>query len=279
MKCRAGRLVVLASAIVLGFISYYTWFAPSGALTDAGQYPGHKPLTCLVKPRTAYTSDDYQYGVDAAKRALEIAFGQRGGIWDTYHLEKNPMLNKAIEEFIKGERAASIRELVLENKTPEEIHNLLKSAGFSHERKALFAGKNMGVVTYWRHDGTKTNDPSDPEAVPMDIYIHEDGGMVRIKPFGVPNPSGKAPRRQPHLSKAVLLDLTPQKKAGRLTYDLSFRNEAFKVSATNIPIPKTPAIYGGMYKPPFKNKQRLNGYISYLMGVAHQDLPFPLLCD
>lgn len=63
-----------------------------------------------------------------------------------------------------------------------------------------------------------------------DIYVHPDGGMVKIKPDG--DPQNPIPRRRiPNAIKCVQLNIGP---------DTSFANEAFRVDNKGNPLPKTP---------------------------------------
>ena len=107
---------------------------------------------------------------------------------------------------------------------------------------------------YWLKDGGITEDINDPNLVLMDIYVHRDGSMIRIKSFGVPDASGVLePRRMPHASKSVLKNLC---KGKNCTQDTSFNNEAFKVTDEGFPVPKSSSPQAGL-KLPYNNDDEI----------------------
>ena len=261
-----GLFILASLALLRSEISGF--FGKNDASTS---YPGFVKTSST--PKRPHEDAAYQKGKDLAIAALAHKFDEAGSVWKTETFERFPKLKEAILAFLNKERGQSITPISLEGRRPEELHSDLIKRGFSHERHPLFAGRTPEKQdTYWRRDGSKTQDPSEPNLVPHDIYVHPDGGLVRVKPEGVPNPTGKSPRPQPHVTKSVLLDLTVLKKKGVMTLDTDFRNEAFKVTADNRPIPKTPAKYGGLFIPSGLSKAEKNGYIGYLMDLVHFDL-------
>jgi hypothetical protein len=67
----------------------------------------------------------------------------------------------------------------------------------------------------------------------MDIFVHDDGSLVKIKPNGDAKHFNKHGRPGPMVSKEVLTDLTESGEA--LT---EFDNVAFKVTESGKPIPR-----------------------------------------
>lgn len=85
-------------------------------------------------------------------------------------------------------------------------------------------------------NGFKEVLPSRPNMrnpVDMEIFMHEDGGLVKIKPNGDDVQFIRYGREGPMVSKEVVID--PGQRGDALT---AFDNVAFKVSETGKPIPK-----------------------------------------
>jgi hypothetical protein len=85
-------------------------------------------------------------------------------------------------------------------------------------------------------NGFKVVPPSTPnmrKPRDMEIFVHKDGGLVKIKPNGDDVQFTRFGREGPMVSKEVVID--PAKSGDALT---SFDNVAFKVTETGLPIPK-----------------------------------------
>ena len=242
-------------------------------------YLGHEKPSCLSQPRTHENSDAYKKGVEQAQIALQKPYTSPESVWNRDFLTKKSYLRDAIKDFLEGKRGQSVRNIKLSGKKPDEIHKILIDAGFHHERVPLSAYSNDKGRKFWLRDGTKTTNPKDPQVVPMDIYAHPDGGIIRIKPEGVPSPRSLRP--QPSATKAVVYNL----KSGRDSHhlDTRYRNEAFKVSDEGVPLPKGPSAKVGMRflldrkeiaqkKDPDAARDELKGWISTIMGATHIDL-------
>jgi hypothetical protein len=169
-------------------------------------------------------------------------------IWDADFLATNQLLATALKEFRLGKRGQLARQIKLTGKSAQEIHGLLLSKKFSHKQVPLKVRRDD--ENYWLKDGGITEDINDPNLVLMDIYVHNDGSMIRIKSFGIPDASGLVElRRMPHASKSVLKNLC---KGKNCTQDTSFNNEAFKVTDEGFPIPKSSSPQAGL-KLPYDN--------------------------
>ena len=115
----------------------------------------------------------------------------------------------------------------------------------------------------------------------MDIYAHPDGGLVRVKPEGIP--SSKYPHAVPQATKSVVYNLT-SKEEGK-TFDTRYPNEAFKVTDDGTPLPKGLSPKTGMRFiidrkeiPKMKEadaqgaRDELKGWITTIMNASHIDL-------
>lgn len=244
-------------------------------------YLGVEKPSCFAQEQEVEHSSSWKKGLAAASRALNKSVFEEGSVWDTLFLEKRPKLKKALEEFLENKRGMSVKDLDLTGLSPEKIHETLVNKGFIHVREPLKAGLSKGKVRYWRRDGTYSFDRQEQDLIPHDIYVHSDGGVVRIKPEGIPNP--KHPRPAPAYSKSVLLSLEQKyhyrlaKKIPKITY----RNEAFKVGLKGHPVPKGPNRQFGLrllYSKEMleKNKdltQEQRGWIDGIMQAGHPPLP------
>lgn len=196
-------------------------------------------------------------------------------LWDQEYLAKNPHITKAIQEFRHGKRGQSIKSIRLTGKTAFEIHNSLEKNGFLWRMIPLRA--SLKRQTYWLNNGDTTKDKSHPDVIHMYVYIHSDGGIVRVKPKGIPDLNARHPRRSAHATKAVLTDINPDLcSADECNYDISYQNEAFKVSDDNQPLPKAPSPKYGL-KLPSKDKsavqRRVNRLIANtVMNLAHTNI-------
>lgn len=130
-----------------------------------------------------------------------------------------PRMEAALAAYRAGKLGESVRELDLRRKSVQECREALVAKGFTVEH---------GHITDVR-TGKPAVHPETGEAIPMEIWTHPDGGMVRIKPEG--DPTSKF-RPQAHLSKSVKY---PPDASGH-----DFNNEAFKVDAEGRPLPKWP---------------------------------------
>jgi hypothetical protein len=137
----------------------------------------------------------------------------------------------------------SVRKLDLRGKSAQALDAELKAKGFV------------------RHDD-QLRDPRTQEqlGVPMTVYVHPDGGMVRIKPQGDPT---SPIRPQPHGSKAVRWPVD-----GAYT---SFDQEAFKIDAVGNPRPKFPPHL--QIGAEGASKPNRFGYLDKSMDDVHVDLP------
>lgn len=144
----------------------------------------------------------------------ELVARNPGLIWNT---QLTPRTEQAIKAFAAGTLGGSVKQLDLRNRTAAEVRTELTRRGFVQE---------MAHITDVR-TGKPVVNPTTGKAVPMEIWTHRDGGMVRIKPEGDPT---SRHRPAPHLSIAVLY---PPGASGH-----DFNNEAFKVDFAGNALPK-----------------------------------------
>jgi hypothetical protein len=144
----------------------------------------------------------------------ELVARNPGMIWNT---QLTPRTEQAIKAFAAGTLGASVKGLDLRNRTAAEVQTELTRRGFVRELSHI-----RDVRT-----GQPVLNPKTGKPVPMEIWTHRDGGMVRIKPEGDPT---SRHRPLPHLSVAVLY---PPGASGH-----DFNNEAFKVDFAGNALPK-----------------------------------------
>lgn len=201
----------------------------------AKEYPNTPPANCKALPTGPNLLTDYLQGAIAANHAAAKPYNSHESCWHQDFLTNNPRIARALLEFSKGQRGNSIRNLQFSDATPAKIHKILIAKGFWHQRTGI------KLKDKWlARDGRLTVRPH-ADIVAQDIYVHPDGGMIRVKPEGIPA-SIHLPRKHPYYVKAVLVKLEPCNHL-HCQHDTSFNNEAFKVSTDDIPLPKAPT-YG-----------------------------------
>lgn len=166
---------------------------------------------------------------------------------------------RTLEAFEQGSKGKSVKDLDLSGKSASEIDRELRAKGFTHERTGIATTDANGNTVYRTKDRGLTSNPKDPNATPQDIYVHPDGGMVRVKPAGDP---GNPYRAQPHASKSVLYNPTK---------GTSFSNEAFKVTNDGRAVPKAPTPGAGL--PTTADEAARRKIADELMNAGHTNLP------
>jgi hypothetical protein len=152
-----------------------------------------------------------------------------------------------LDAFAERRVGMSVRDIRVGGRSLHDVHKLLTHAGFVLTAGALFADRTPdGKPQYWCVGETRTTRRDDPQIVPLDVYVHADGGMVRVFPVG--DPRGRVvPRGRISALKSVVFkrpDPTTR------TVDTSFANEAFRVSDEGDPVPKgRRAIHGLRFDP------------------------------
>ncbi|HEY9721332.1 MAG TPA: hypothetical protein V6D47_04920 [Oscillatoriaceae cyanobacterium] len=131
--------------------------------------------------------------------------------------ELTPFTKAALNAYQKGQVGNSVRGLDLRGMTAGAIRTTLLRRGFKMEKSNLRDFKT----------GQPLVDPITGEPIPMEVWCHEDGGMVRLKPQG--DPTNKH-RPQPHASVSVKY---PPDASGH-----DFNHEAFKLDYAGNPLPK-----------------------------------------
>ncbi|MDX1917319.1 MAG: hypothetical protein SFT68_04985 [Rickettsiaceae bacterium] len=186
-------------------------------------------------------------GVSKAEKALKINPFDANSIWDLDILNKEVELAELLHKFLEGQYAAKARSLDLSNKTKEEVVEILLKEGF--KKQTASPGNILA----------KTSDRNPQE--PGEIYQHEDGSLVRIKPYS----EKRKYRPQAYIVKAVTKN--PESPA-------TWTNEAFKVSVNGHPIPKAPkAEYGMKMRPVLsQSNDEDQGWVDLVMEEVHIDL-------
>jgi len=146
---------------------------------------------------------------------------------DALSLFSDPKAKAAVLMFLRGDihtstgkpLGQSVKKLKLSGKNGLEIDRYLTGRGFKKHSRVL------------RMDGELILDAHGQPA-PHHIYLHPDGGMVRVKPIG--DPSSTNPTRiasHPHVVKAVRYPPSASH---------AWKHESFKVDGQGRPIPRTP---------------------------------------
>jgi hypothetical protein len=239
-------------------------------ITSCNNYGGKLSIyaetdpSCLAKPDPIKPAPNKKI-VNHVDMAAQQPYLSPYSLWDQETLRDNPKLSEALKEYSEGRRGLSVKNLNLANKTPQAIHHALLDKGFKHSRAPLLVNANDKNKDYWRKDGTTTKSKVGKDLVYMDTYYHKDGGLVRVKPQGIPDP--RHPRNQPHAAKSVVYAAN----------DTSWQNEAFKVSNKGYPIPKAPTKEAGLKSYESKLKTDLVGagedlfsqWVNEVMNQAH----------
>ena len=187
-------------------------------------------------------------------------------LWNQDYLSNTPKIKIALDEYIAEKRGQTLKKISLKGDL-KSLHTHLIDLGFVWKEVPLTAGKGR----YWKIDGSKTKHKNDTDLVMMQIYVHPDGSMVRIKSRGIPDISGTYPQRNPQILLSVLADISEKTAKD---YDTSYENEAFKVTQEGNPVPKSPSPKFGIKIPSYAgfSLAELKKVPSILMGLIHISL-------
>lgn len=241
-------------------------------------YPQTALPQCRTVPSVEELTNDFVDGAIEARKALTKLPYDDNSTWDKITLAQNMKLNKTIERYLKGQIGQSIKSIHLKNHDAKSLHHILLQKGFSHHRIVLNHNINNKML-YLKRNGRFTSNPKENDAVPHDIYVHPDGGMIRIKPEGIPTTHPTIKRHYPQAVKCVLFDATLHCHNQICEYDTSYKNEAFKVTDKNIPVPKSTAKEEGFNWQPhllpeiaYRKKAFLKGWADTIMAACHQEI-------
>lgn len=272
------KTIILLTAILV--------FAPFSKATPQHQPSKRKELSASLdvplqnpvcfKTRNAdeKATFDYSYVIRLYKSSF-LNPSHKNSLWDQGFLKSHPHVAESLKDFKAGRIGKSVTKISLEDKSATELHKDLIKKGFRWFSVPLMA--SIKQKNYWLFGGDSTRDVNHPRVVKMIIYVHKDGGIVRIKPRGVPDLSAKHPRRSAHAVKAVLLSFNPDQCVGNTCdYDTSYQNESFKVSNDNQPIPKAPSPKYGLKVPfdsPKGHQKDINRLVkNVVMNLAHTNI-------
>ncbi len=188
-------------------------------------------------------------GVAKAEVAIKCDPFSPQSIWNQNYLSKETEIADKIKKFLSGEYARKAKELAFEDNTKEEVIEKLIKNGF---KKCEVEGRMDGLLG-------KAKDREFQDA--GEIYIHEDGSIIRIKDAS----SKRHIRPQAYLIKAAL-----KNQAGPATW----QNEAFKISKEGFPVPKGPKTNQGMltHAPSSSGIDEDKGWIDLIMEEVHIDI-------
>lgn len=188
-------------------------------------------------------------GVAKAEVAIKCDPFSSSSIWDQNYLSKETELADKIKKFLAGEYAKKAKELAFENNSKEEVMEKLIQNGF---KKWEVEGRVDGLLG-------KAKDREFQDA--GEIYIHDDGSIIRIKDAS----SKRHIRPQAYLVKAAL-----KNQGGPATW----QNEAFKISKEGFPVPKGHKTNQGMltHAPNSSGTDEDKGWIDLIMEEVHIDI-------
>ncbi len=181
----------------------------------------------------------------------------RGHVESVWSPNTPQNIKKAVQAFRQRKKlpngttyGKSVREIEdIEGMSPIDLDKNLVSHGFEKHHSVIHDPvTHAPVLDVAGHE------------IPMDVYTHPDGGMVRVKPLG--DPTQKF-RTQPLASKAV-------RSPANAPYD-DFNFEAFKVDKNGLPLPKwAPDINNPFAKDTPEAREFLDGWASSVhFDLAH----------
>lgn len=239
-------------------------------------YPGHNRVLSETKKLKPPPTPKQAEGRKLAAEAMKKDHNDPKGIWDqkalnegvldkrTNKIDETPMrIKERLDDFASGKPGSgqSVKNLDLAGKTPQQIHDELIAKGFTLQKdKNGNREMILGCI-----------DGDAPYPTPHDIYLHPDGGMVRVKPEGH---LGNPLRPEPHVSKSVLIDpksVLKDPEKGTERPNTEWANEAFKVTNDGYAVPKAPSSGNGMRNDLSSELQV--GYHDQVMEAAHTNLP------
>ncbi len=110
---------------------------------------------------------------------------------------------KRVDDFERGACGGSVRELRLAHARPREAHDLLVRRGFRGHRLPIPGATTRSGDARWRADLLLT--PTPEKAACEYVYVHMDGGVVRLYPTCAPTMAYAEVTRGPFARKSVLL--------------------------------------------------------------------------
>ncbi len=233
-------------------------FSDSFAQNDATQNDStekvnksSKPVTNIVtvnntKRRVSIKS--LAIGATKAMSAINKSPFSDEGVWDSNTLNNEQELSELLHKFIQNQYALKAKTLNLQNKTKDDLVNILLTEGFEKKNPD-------GVMKILSK--SKDRELQDPG----EIYQHPDGSVVKIRDY-----SDKRKFRP----QAYVLKYAVRNPEGPPTW----QNEIFKISIEGNPIPKAPkSEYGMKMKAPESSgPEEDQGWMNLIMEEAYIDL-------
>jgi hypothetical protein len=174
---------------------------------------------------------------------------------------------KLLGRYNAGEVGRSVSGVRLTGLTLRQVNVALATRGFVMRHDVIVAERNADGAPQWlRVDGSPTPARDDPQLVPVECFVHPDGGMIRVFPMG--DPRGRVAPPQPTAIKSVLFVAGDPS-----TTDISFRNEAFRVTDGGRAVPKSLRTVYGLRADPYS---ALASYKLAVGVIRHVFLPLKL---
>jgi|ERR1700722_128184 hypothetical protein len=162
------------------------------------------------------------------------------------------LLRESVRGFEAGDRGRSVKDLHLANRSPGEVGAELLEKGFVRKKTKLLAERGRRGEQQWRlRTGDPTADPDAPTIVPVELYVHPDGGIVRLYPFGDPLVPVAEDPQTPWATVGILIEpaafgVNPSTAERTVDGDLSPGNEACHVTEGGCPVPRSARLAHGL---------------------------------
>lgn len=204
--------------------SLFILFAAVGARAQLPTFPNNLILAEAQVPPTPASKPADDYACERAHLFKDFFAANPDRIWSP-HI--SPATRQAVRDFQSRKRLGapafltygqSVRHLNLALESPDGIDSTLRAKAFARFDDCVRDPKTK-----------QCKSGKDGRPIPMTVYIHPDGGMIRVKPRG--NPTDRF-RPQPDVVIAV-----------RYPYDADYQDfdkEGFKIDAEGRALPKWP---------------------------------------
>jgi hypothetical protein len=235
-------------------------------------WPSDSELSCSTKPNEQHMPEALEMRMT---EAITCSYHAKNSLWNIEDADRKDILTKTLQDFAQGKSGVEVKNLRINNLTAPGLHAILIQRGFRHQRNALVVHPDLQPKLFWLRSGKQvTEKPSDPDMLPMDIYDHPDGSLVRIKAWGIPDPTRQTKHPEPYVSKSVVFDRREHCifSIFHCHLDTSWNNEAFKITDDGFPVPKSASPKHGFSFPSDLVAADKELWINIWAQKAHTDL-------
>jgi hypothetical protein len=188
-------------------------------------------------------------GVTKALEAIKQDPFSENGIWNLSYLKRESEVSNNLKKFLSGEYAQKVKNLKFDGMNKSQIEKMLTSEGFEKKEPE---GRVDGLLG--RGKDREFQDSGD-------IYVHNDGSMIRIK---------DASNKRKHRPQSYVIKAALKNPSGPVTW----QNEAFKISKEGYPVPKSPKQAHGLkiHAPETSGQDEDKGWVDLIMEEVHIDI-------